>query len=79
MLQQTAKANSLPDLGKLDPGEEGVDRQLLHPEERMNLGPFKVICERRVVVLGEEGDECCFISAATPCFSCLYAQETPLK
>lgn len=79
MFQQTAKPSSLPDLGKLDPGEEDVDRQLLHPEERMNLGPFKVICEGRVVVLGEEGDECCFISAGIPHFSCLYVQETPLK
>ncbi|KAF4788823.1 hypothetical protein TURU_156221 [Turdus rufiventris] len=43
MFQQTAKPSSLPDLGKLDPGEEDVDRQLLHPEEMMNLGPCKVI------------------------------------
>ncbi|XP_033375565.1 uncharacterized protein LOC117245492 isoform X2 [Parus major] len=42
MLHQTAKPNNnLSDLGQLDPGEEGVGRQLLHPEEKMNLGPFK--------------------------------------
>lgn len=65
MLQQTAKPN-LPDLGQLDPGEEGVDRQLLPPEERMNLGAFKVICEKGIVVLAEEGDEWCLISV---CYS----------
>lgn len=53
MLQQTAKPSSLPDLVQLDPGGEGVDRQLLHPEEKMNLGPFKVICEEGMVVLAE--------------------------
>lgn len=68
MLQQTAKSSSLPDRGELDPGEEGADRQLLLPKEKMNLGPFKVICKKGVVVLGEEGDECYLISVADGCY-----------
>lgn len=70
MLPQTAKPSSLPDLGQVDPGEEGVDRQLLHLEEKMNLGPFRVSCEKGMV---EEGDECCLVSIAIPCLSCLCA------
>lgn len=73
MFPQTAKLSRLPDLGQLDPGEEGVGRQLLHLEEKMNLGPFKVICEKGVVVLAEEKDECCLISVAIPRLSCLCA------
>lgn len=64
MLQQTAKPRSLTELGQLDPGEEDVDRQLLQPKEKMNQGPFKVVFDKGVVVLAEEGDECCLIAIA---------------
>lgn len=77
MFHQTAKPRSLPDLGQLDPGEEGVDRQLLHLEETMNLSPFKVICEKGVVVLSEEGDECCLISVASLCIVCVHIGNAP--
>lgn len=47
----------------------------------MNLGPFKVICEKGVVVLGEEGDECFLTSVAIEpefliCLVCVHIESS---